>query len=82
MRGLPGVELMAELALAGVGHRTLLRSGDDVEIAVDLAVAECALELDAKRRSAERQALAADIGNVVGRHVSNALLQIARAFRG
>jgi hypothetical protein len=79
--GLPEIQAMAVLRLAGLDHRRLLYSTDNAEIAVEQAVGQAALEMLREHERVERVNLATEIGNRVGQHVSRAVNAIARAMR-
>lgn len=77
----PEIQTMALLTLAGLSHRPFLLARESTEMLVEQAVATAAIEKDRDYRGKERQALAAEIGSIVGGHISNALQQIAKALR-
>jgi hypothetical protein len=82
---LPEVETMAVLAAAGLDHRPYLRSRDRVADAVDRAVAEkvLAMRIDSEVARDTNQAarIGNNVGQIVGRALSSALENIARAMR-
>ncbi len=83
---MPAVEVMTLLAYAGMDHRPFSRSEDDVEMLLDVVVAEGMLT---HRKKAEEQAWRNQailtgnrVGEVVGHALSSALKAISRAMAG
>jgi len=85
MTALPEIVAAAGLVQAGMSHRELLRSTDEVEVMADIAIAQLVNEKERANLDQRNENLAIMIGNrvgsLVGNRVGEALREIARAMR-